>query len=190
MSQAEDSAMAQQSVYSPIARQLHWITAGFVFVMIPVGVIMADRGARNVWDATTNLLYTNHKLAGFILMFILVARLGYRLIKGAPPDEPTLEPWQKLAAHVTHWAIYALLFGMVTTGWVGISLFDARDVFGLFKLPAIVSPNPDAAKSVFFLHKLFSFALVGLIAAHIGASLFHHFIRKDGVLRRMLPKKA
>ncbi len=111
------------AVYSAASRHLHWLTAGFVFVMIPVGVIMSDRGDRNIWDATTNALYSGHKLAGFILMFILVARLGWRLAKGAPPDEPTLEPWQKTLSHVVHWAMYALLFGMVVTGWVGVSLF-------------------------------------------------------------------
>lgn len=180
----------ENAVYSPAARHFHWVTVGFIACMVPVGVIMADRGDRNIWDATTNALYSSHKLAGFILMFILVARLAYRLVKGAPPDEPTLEPWQKFVAHVTHWAIYALLFAMVLSGWVGVSLFPALGIFGLFSLPAIVSPNESAAATAFFLHKMFGFALVGLIAMHVGASLFHHFIRKDGVLRRMLPKRS
>lgn len=183
------SQNAPVHVYSAAARHLHWLTVAFVFCMVPIGVIMADRGERNIWDATTNALYSGHKLAGFILMFILVARLAYRLVKGAPPDEPTLEPWQKLVSHLTHWAIYALLFGMVISGWVGVSLYPSLEIFGLFSLPGVVSPNQNAAATAFLLHKLFAFALIGLVAMHIGASLFHHFIRKDGVLRRMLPGK-
>ncbi len=178
------------AVYSAASRHLHWLTAGFVFVMIPVGVIMSDRGDRNIWDATTNALYSGHKLAGFILMFILVARLGWRLAKGAPPDEPTLEPWQKTLSHVVHWAMYALLFGMVITGWVGVSLFPALEIFGLFSLPGIVAPNEKAAATAFMLHRIFGYALAGLIAMHVGAALFHHFVRRDGVLRRMLPKRG
>lgn len=178
------------AVYSPAARMFHWITVAFVFSMIPVGVIMADRGARNVWDGTTDFLYSSHKLAGFILMFLLIARLGYRLVKGAPPDEPSLPSWQKSIAHVTHWALYIVLFAKVLSGWVGISLYPSLSLFGLFSLPGIVSPDQASAATAFQAHKIFGFALAGLLAAHIGASLFHHFIRKDGVLRRMLPKRA
>lgn len=184
------SSQTAQQIYSPIARKFHWITVAFVFMMIPIGVIMADRGARNIWDGTTNALYSGHKLAGFTLMFLLIARFGYRLVKGAPPDEPTLEPWQKIVAHLTHWALYAVLFAMVLTGWLGVSLYPALDIFGLFSLPGLVSPNQAAAAQALFAHKLLGFALAGLLAAHVGASLFHHFIRKDGVLRRMLPKKV
>lgn len=180
----------QQQVYSAAARHFHWVTVAFVFVMIPVGVIMSDRGERNIWDSTTNALYSGHKLAGFILLFVLTARLAYRLVKGAPPDEPTLEPWQRIVSHITHWAIYAVLFAQVLTGWVGVSLYPALDIFGLFSLPGLVSPNEAAAGRAFAAHKLLGFLLVGLIAMHIGASLHHHFIRKDGVLRRMLPKRA
>jgi len=190
---SEENAMdahKEPLVYSAAARHFHWITVGFVFVMAPVGVIMAERGEQNIWDGTTNALYSGHKLAGFILLFILAARLGYRLIKGAPADEPTLEPWQKTVAHITHWAIYALLFALIFSGWIGISLYPALDIFGLFSLPGLVAPNQAAAAQPLFAHKIFGFALAGLVAMHIAASLFHHFVRKDGVLRRMLPKKA
>jgi cytochrome b561 len=178
-----------RTVYSAAARRFHWITAAFVVVMIPVGVVMSERGERNIWDATTNALYSSHKLAGFTLLLILIGRLIYRLVKGAPADEPTLAPWQKTVAHATHWALYALLFGMAISGWVGVSLYPALDIFGLFSLPAIVAPNEAAAETAFLVHKTLAFALIGLIALHVGATLHHHFIRKDGVLRRMLPKR-
>ncbi len=37
------------------------------------------------------------------------------------------------------------------------------------------------------LHRWLGFALIGLLAIHIGAALHHHFIRRDDTLRRMLP---
>ncbi len=40
------------------------------------------------------------------------------------------------------------------------------------------------------LHRIFGYGLAGLIAMHVGAALFHHFVRRDGVLRRMLPKRG
>lgn len=184
------SSQTGQPVYSAAARHFHWVTVAFVFTMVPVGVIMAERGERNIWDGTTNALYSGHKLAGFTLLFLLIARLAYRLAKGAPPDEPTLEPWQKIVSHITHWALYAVLFALALTGWLGISLFPALEIFGLFSLPALAAPDKVAYEQAKLAHKVLGFALAGLLAAHIGASLFHHFIRKDGVLRRMLPKKG
>jgi cytochrome b561 len=173
--------------YSRIARQFHWITAGFVFVMIPVGVYMVRRGEATNFDAMTNTLYSNHKMFGFILLWIIVARLAYRFLKGAPPDEPTLEPWQKTVSHLTHWAIYGLLLFVPLMGWLGISLFDARGTPLGVNIPSIAGQNTDAAKTVFVLHKAGAMLLALLVLSHIGAALFHHLIRKDGVLRRMMP---
>jgi cytochrome b561 len=172
--------------YSGPARQLHWITAGFVVIMIPVGIYMVERGKATNFDAMTNTLYTNHKTFGFILLWLIVARLAYRLLKGAPPDEPRLEPWQKAASHLTHWALYGLLLTVPMLGWLGVSYYDSRGALG-FQLPALVGKDDKMAETVFMYHKLGAI-IIGLLAfTHIGAALFHHFIRKDGVLRRMLP---
>jgi cytochrome b561 len=54
-------------------------------------------------------------------------------------------------------------------------------------LPSISRADRAASDGVFMLHRLFAFLLVALIALHVGAALYHHFIRRDGVLRRMLP---
>jgi cytochrome b561 len=178
---------SEPETYARAARQFHWITAGFVFLLLPIGMYMVERGKATNFDALTNTLYSNHKLAGFILLWIVVARLVWRFVKGAPADEPTLEPWQKVVSHLTHWGLYGLLLAVPLLGWIGVSLYPALGIpFGL-NLPALTSPDENAAKTVFLLHKLGGIGLMLLMAAHIGAALFHHFIRKDNVLRRMLP---
>ena len=174
-------------VYSPVARVLHWLTVLFVAGMVPVGLLMTSRAERNVWDGLTNALYSSHKLAGVLLLCVVVVRLLYRLVHGAPPDEPTIEPWQKIVSHLTHWTIYLLLLAVPVLGWIGISLYPALDIFGLFKLPGLVAPNQPVSSTDFMFHKLGAFALVALVALHAGAALFHHVVRNDGVLRRMLP---
>lgn len=183
---AEPAAQAVE-IYSPVARALHWLTVVIVAVMVPVGLVMTARAEKNIWDGLTNNLYSGHKLAGITLLVIVVVRLIYRLVHGAPRDEPTLEPFHKLASHATHWAIYALLLAIPMLGWLGVSLYPALDVFGVLKLPALVAPNQPTSSTVFMWHKLAAFALVGLVAMHMGAALYHHFIRGDSVLRRMLP---
>ncbi len=187
---ATSKTMSRSAVYSNAARTFHWITTAFVFILLPVGIYMVNRAAATDFDALTNTLYSNHKLGGFILLWLVVARIGYRLIKGAPPDAPSLSGPQKAIAHLTHWSMYALLLTVPMLGWIGVSLYPALGIPGGFNLPALTAPNEAAAKTVFFLHKICGIALAGLIALHIGAALFHHLVVKDNVLRRMLPKIA
>ena len=174
-------------IYSPFARLMHWLTLAFVAVLVPVGMAMTYRGKDlNIWDELTNTLYSGHKLAGFVLLWLIVIRLGYRLMKGAPADEPTLTPFQAFASHAVHWAMYALLIAIPVLGWIGVSAFPALQVFAGASLPAIVGPDRALAEQVLAVHGILARVLMLLVAVHIAAALYHHFVCKDGVLRRML----
>lgn len=176
------------AVYSSVARALHWITVAAVFVTVPLGLAMSYRGnTLDIWDGVTDALYSTHKLLGFTVLWLSVGRLIYRLVHGAPPDEPTLAWWQKAASHLIHWALYGLLLIVPLLGWIGVSLFPSLTVFNLFDLPALTSPNEEAAKRVLSIHGWLAILLALLACGHIAAALLHYFIRKDGVLRRMLP---
>lgn len=187
MERQHPSTTTPDLVYSPTARMFHWLTVAMVAVLVPLGLYMVWRGTATNFDAMTGRLYDLHKMLGFLLLLLVIARLGYRLRNGAPPDEPTLEWWQKAAAHLTHWGLYALLLAIPMLGWTGVSLYGARSIFGIVSLPPLVAQNQDAATTVFLVHFLAAMLLVAMIGAHVGAALFHHLIRRDGVLRRMLP---
>jgi cytochrome b561 len=178
---------AEAPVYAKGARRFHWWTVAILALMVPTGFIMADRGERNIWDATTNNLYSFHKLLGFIFLFVILGRLAYRFTQGAPRDEASLETWQKGLSHANHWSLYLLLLAMPIAGWIGVQLYPALNIFGLFNLPAFLTPNQERANFVLQMHKYGAIALVALVAMHVGAALYHYFIRKDGVMRRMLP---
>ena len=181
------SHLPGELVYAPPARAFHWVTLAFVAVLLPLGLYMAWRGNATNFDATTARLYDLHKLLGFVLLWLVVARLFYRLRNGAPADEPTLEWWQKAAAHLTHWGLYALLLAIPLLGWFGVSFYDARNIFGVFDLPALARKNQATSELVFLLHYWAAMLLALMVVAHVGAGLYHHIIRGDGVLRRMLP---
>ena len=176
-------------VYSPMARMFHWLTVALVATMIPLGFYMVWRGETTRFDALTARLYETHKLLGFVVLALVVLRLGYRLNKGAPADEPTLEWWQKAAAHLTHWGLYGLLLLVPLLGWIGISKYAEGTtlIFNTIRVPRLSSVDADTAQVVFTYHLYGAVLLLLLIGAHIGAAVFHHAIRKDGVLRRMLP---
>jgi cytochrome b561 len=92
-----------------------------------------------------------------------------------------------LAASSVHVALYVLLIVQPIVGWIGTSAFRAPiNVFWLFELPPIWPENRAFSDQVFQVHRAIGYLIVLLLAAHIGAALFHHFVRRDRVLLRML----
>lgn len=211
MAQTRPETEDGELVYSATARAFHWITAVAVLCQIPLGFYMVWRGATTNFDATTNTLYSSHKLLGFCLLWFVVLRLLYRLVHGAPRDEPTLMWFHKAAAHLTHWGLYALLLAVAVLGWLGVTLFGALGTLGGVSLPAIpgaetlydisarvgtllglaippaAAPGGDKATLVFKLHVWGAMLIAAAVAVHFLAAMYHHFIRGDGVLRRMWP---
>ncbi|MEM1371448.1 MAG: cytochrome b/b6 domain-containing protein, partial [Pseudomonadota bacterium] len=105
----------------------------------------------------------------------------------APQEETTLSPVQRFASTAGHWGLYALLIAVPLFGYAATSAFPALNVFGLFNLPALVGPDRSLSQLLFEYHHILAMALCGLIAVHASAALYHHFIRRDMVLVRMLP---
>ncbi len=177
--------------YTPTARFFHWLMAVLVILQITAGLIMVNTGPEGSLLHTissTLKLYDGHKLMGIVLIGLVALRIGYRLLNGAPPDEPTLEPWQKETSHMVHGWIYGLLLAVPLLGWLGISLYPAVVLFGGgLEVPGLAVPNREQSVGVFLLHAYAAFALIALIAMHVGAALYHHVIRGDDTLRRMLP---
>ena len=176
--------------YGPLARALHWTMAGLVLLQATFGVIMVYEGPEpNLWATLANALalYDVHKLLGVVLLALVLVRLANRILRGAPPEEPSLAPWQRESSALVHAWIYLLLVLVPVLGWIGVSLYPALTLFGVLPLPALTAPDRPSSGPVLLAHAIAAFALLALIAAHAGAALHHHFIRRDGVLRRMLP---
>jgi cytochrome b561 len=134
------------------------------------------------------VLYSGHKLAGVTILLVVLWRLVYRMTRGAPPPEPTIEPWQRIVSWLNHWGLYVLLIAAPIAGYIGISLFPALDIFGSFSLPGLVAPDKEAAKTAFDVHRLLVSLLALLIGLHVAAALYHYVVRKDNVLGRMIPR--
>lgn len=169
------------------ARLLHWLVAAFVIILVPLGLYMVARGDATNFDAITGDLYSLHKLLGFIVIWLIALRLLVRLTRRPPAPVATLTPLERIVSGVVHALLYLLLIIVPLLGWAGISAYPARDVFGLFNLPAILAPDEAFAERLFDIHGLLA-KLLGLLALlHIAAALMHRFVKKDGVMRRMWP---
>ncbi|WP_424929376.1 cytochrome b [Amaricoccus tamworthensis] len=174
--------------FSASARWLHWIMAILVLAMIPAGFIMVREGiSPSVQDA----LFLFHKNVGVLLLLLIVVRILYRWRNPAPPAPLHLPAWQRGVAHVTHGLLYVLLLVMPLAGYIRVKGggFPIETLDAL-AVPSLV-PRSDAlaevAKSV---HYYGGWAIAFLVALHVGAALQHGFIKRDGVLERMLPGRG
>lgn len=169
--------------YTLTARVLHWITAVLVLLMIPVGIIIANEWGGPVQE----FLYNLHKSIGATLIPLVIIRLIYRLKNPPPPLPADLPAIQQFAAHATHWALYALLLAQPIVGYIATSAYPAPvPFFGLFNLPPIWPPDNALSKQLYVVHLYIGIAIAVVAAMHIGAALFHHFVRKDHILVRMV----
>ena len=132
-------------------------------------------------------LYGLHKEIGILILMLVIIRIIWRVWNIIPPL-PSMPLWQKLAAYGAHYAFYVFMFAMPITGWM-LSLAAGLPVsfFGIFVLPDLVAPNEHLRILLILAHKWLGYGLILTIFAHVGAALFHHFVHKDDVLRRMLP---
>ena len=190
----DDVLSTSERVYSWPARFYHWTVATLVIATIPIGFIMADRGEvkmpdgpeKAAFEATTNTMYSSHKLIGLVILALMLARITYRLTRGAPRSEPSLPGWQKGLSHAVHWSLYLLLILVPIGGYVGIMYYGATDIFGV-KLPNFVTPNEPLSERIFKLHGLGATIIIGLITLHLAGAAYHGLVKGDGVVRRMWP---
>ena len=129
-----------------------------------------------------------HQTVGFVMLLLALGRLYWRLTHTPPPPPEGFGRGQRIAAAVTHGSLYLFLLGMPISGYIGLAARGRPiEVFGLFELPHLTPRSFDLSANAQSLHYYAQFALYALVALHILAALYHHFVLKDGVLRRMLP---
>jgi cytochrome b561 len=183
MSATMSDTLAAEVGYTPIARLLHWTVAVLVLLMIPLGIVIA-----NEWGGPAQtFLYNLHKSIGATLIPIVIVRILYRLIHPAPPLPSDIPAIQRFAAHANHWALYVLILIQPLVGYIMTSSYRAPvPFFGLFNLPPIWPEDRALSEWLSVVHLYIGLAIAVLAAIHISAALYHHFVRKDRILMRMI----
>ena len=169
--------------YSLTAILLHWLLALAIITAFCVGLYMTGLP----FSMERLKLYNWHKWAGVTILVLSAGRLLWRLFHKPPADLP-MPAWQAMAAHATHGLLYAAFFAVPLSGWAYSSAAGFPIVwFGLLPLPDLVAPDKALAETLKQAHHLLAYALAALVLAHVGAALKHHFIDRDGLIKRMLP---
>ena len=172
------------SSWGSVARSFHWVLGFTILGMLAFGWWMNHFPPR-----PDRFFYRNiHADVGYVVLLLTVLRLIWRGINPTPALPPDTPRWQRMLAHVSHGAIYAAVILVTTLGWAhsGAHTPDYSSWFGLFHVPQITSPDKAAADAYEERHIFFAYVLLALIAVHLAAAAWHHFIRRDRVAARMV----
>jgi len=135
--------------------------------------------------------YSWHKWVGVTTFLLVWLRLFWR-VTHRPPALPASQPkLMQRAANAGHFLLYGLMIIIPLSGWLMSSAKGIQTVwFGVLPIPDLLSKNKEVGNLLKSIHENLNFLFVAVIAGHIGAALKHHFIDKDDILIRMLPKHA
>ncbi len=175
----------QIAVYDPGLRTLHWLMAALIFVALALGVwaSLLPRG-----EMRSEILFV-HKSIGVTVLGLVALRLVWRLIAGAPEYAERLGRLTHVAARGGHLALYALMIAMPVSGYLTSTAGgNAVSWFGLFTLPRLVGKDKFLDEAASWAHLVFAWVIAFVLAAHLGAVVWHAVIRRDSVLTRMWPR--
>jgi cytochrome b561 len=167
--------------FTPLQRLLHWLMAICIIAMLFIGVGMVS----TVMPKYLGLISLHESLGASILILALI-RLAVRLRSGAPPLPADLPEPIKLAAQLSHYALYGLMIIMPLLGWTMLSAADYPVVlYGGIHLPLLVPQSDGLHTLLWNAHYYLAFAFFALVLAHVAAALFHALVRRDGVFEAM-----
>jgi cytochrome b561 len=180
-----DELAAPLESYDRVLKAVHWST-----LLLIAAAYIAIWGSYAVATKEQEAFLTQlHRSLGVTVFVLTLFRLGWRWharIPSLPADLPAI---QKVAARVAEYFLYALLLIQPILGILYINARGRRvDFFFLGELPPIVGPDKVLAKQAVAAHDIVAYVLLTFIGLHAAAALFHHFVRRDDVLKAMLPR--
>jgi cytochrome b561 len=172
--------------YDPVARGLHWLNAILALVTVLLACCLLDaprHGEARGW------LLTMHGSCGIVVLALMLFWAGWRARHGSPPLRPVLRWIETALARTTQAAIFLLFVAMPLSGYLSLAAAGkAMSFFGIVAIPPLVPLSGQVSQIAIALHLLGEFVIYALVALHIGAALMHGFVRRDGILERMLPR--
>ena len=162
----------------------HWVCAPLIIFLFGLGVYMRGLDYYSPWYHRGPELHIALGLLVFVLMSL---RLVWRTRSTTPDAIPSISKNNLLAATLVKTALYAFVFVICISGYlITTGEGSAADFFGLFKLPATLELTADNIDRAGFIHKYVAWSLMGLVLLHAAAAIFHHFIKRDKTLVRIL----
>lgn len=172
------------SGYGLISILFHWVCAPLIIFVFCLGVYMRSLDYYSPWYHRGPVI---HIALGLLIFLLMSLRLIWRLRSRTPDDIPTIPKSTMLAANAVKVLLYAGVFLICVTGYlITTAEGSGASFFGLITIPATLELAADNIDRAGFIHKYVAWGLIAIAILHASAALFHHFIKRDKTLVRML----
>lgn len=178
--------------YSNVAMTLHWLIAILVIANVCSGVYfgeLAPRGTVPWW------VVPMHESTGLTVLVLSVLRLLWRLTHKWPSLPENMSAGLRVLARATHVLFYFFIIAIPLAGWAMVSASPRNTPtywYWLFEWPHLpffanlsIAEKKSAVEFYEEVHGTLAYLAVALVLLHVGGALYHHFVRRDQVLKRM-----
>lgn len=193
--------------WGSVAKTFHWLIVALILAEVPVGILMAATygpAAKTAQIGPLHIFLSQwHHTVGFAVLGLVMARLIWRFRNVIPAADATLPTYLRWAAALSHATLYALLLLIPLSGWAALSVLGDTPEYGHTAIwffgidgwiPALLPQQPMSGTFGYSFfgrsHRWLLYIGGAVLALHVTAALWHHFIRRDGVFRRMWPLAA
>ena len=170
--------------YGGVAQLLHWLTA----ILVVTAFIYGPGGSEErVYSAAKDFDRQLHETLGICVLAVTFVRLAWRLFDARPGELP-MARWMHVSSKVVHWVLYFLLLAVPLTAISGAWLEGHPLTFlGNVRVAPMIAEAHDLGSTIASIHTWLGDAILWVAGGHAAAALYHHFILRDAVLRKMLP---
>jgi cytochrome b561 len=170
--------------YSGTAKALHWLIVLLLAIQFTTAFLLPHIGRNTPPSAVIDA----HFSVGVLILVVMAVRFVHRLMHPVPLEAKDAQPFERFLAKTAHRVIYLILLVSPILGWASASAHSLPvSLFGIVPLPALAQPGAGWAHSAGDIHGTAMWVLLWLVGLHAAAALYHHIVRHDGTLRRMLP---
>jgi cytochrome b561 len=178
--------------WSSLSKLFHWAIAGSVVLATVIMYYMINLGDTTVPEirAEYSRLLKTHKSVGLIVLFLVAFRFAWNRWRARPPVADSLTPLQRRASASMHGLLYGFMLVVPLLGWMASMTYGGKtSFFGLFELPVWLPKNIEWANVLQPAHVWLAWGMVVFVGVHFAAALWHHLVRRDATLERMLPRR-
>jgi cytochrome b561 len=171
--------------FGSLTKLLHWVIFG-LFVLQYFLVYRREYFPKESAEKLQYMLL--HKSIGVCLLVIALVMLLWRHAGTRPTMPKQMSGLEAGLARFIHLLLYIVMLVMPISG-ILMSMFGGYNisVFGWYTLPMLFQKNEALGNIMYTTHVWSSYAIIGLVGLHALAALYHHFIKHDNILKRMLP---
>jgi len=122
------------------------------------------------------------------VLALMLPRLAWRVFASVGSLHKTMSPRTRVVAALGHYALYSTTVALPVLGWLTANAYgQTLRLFGLMPLPMLMARDRELGYGLQDWHVDAAWVLLALVLGHVAAALWHHYIRRDNVLRSMQP---